>query len=183
MVVRVWDCRRRAFGSFVWPHPEPVYGLSFPPGSQQWVTACRDGTARVFSLAGDQSAPHLILGPVPHRSWAECPTTTKFIEPHVSATRNISPAFLENGKLLLTRIAPDEIGIWEVATGRLVRRVSKLCPASPIVTSRDGKLFTAAVEGSGAGVGGPPAILLLPHRFGIANARATWLSAPIPRPW
>jgi WD40 repeat protein len=123
-VVRPWDCRAHRFTGDEWVHPGPVHSLSFSPKGDVVATACSDGKVRLFALPGARRAP--TVTPLPHT-------------PPV----NSAPAFIGDGRGLLTITAGREATWWDTESGQAIRtlRFSGIGDLRLVTASPDGASF------------------------------------------
>jgi eukaryotic-like serine/threonine-protein kinase len=117
---RVWDLAKKEYVTPELVPSQSALTVAFNPDGNRIVAGCQDGKARVFTLADAAGKEPKIF---PHRLIKE-----RF------SSKVMSPIFLEGGKELLTVLTDGELGWWNVATGKLIRRVKFSTPGfNPLV--------------------------------------------------
>ena len=106
---RVWDCQAEVFATPELGHPLAVTSLTFHPRGHLLVTGCMDNYARVFPVPTEIEEPK--FPPVRH----SCVLVQSY-------GRTIAPAFVDEGRLLLTapanpRIIPTRMELFNVESG------------------------------------------------------------------
>ncbi|MHB9048253.1 MAG: WD40 repeat domain-containing serine/threonine protein kinase [Pirellulales bacterium] len=99
--VRVWDRRLRRFATGELIHPDAVRHLVFNPSGDRLVTACADGSARVFAVPAEAGQPSPLFTPVANLS-------------------GVRPLWLGRQRVLLTAAAFDSIDVRNAETGERI---------------------------------------------------------------
>jgi WD40 repeat protein/Flp pilus assembly protein TadD len=135
-VVRPWDCRAQRFTGDGWAHPGSVHSLAFSPTSDRLATACSDEKVRLFALPSAETTPTVTATPLPHT-------------PPV----NSAPAFIGDGRGLVTITAGRVATWWDTETGQSIRtmRFPGIGDLRLVTASPDGAWF-ALVGWGGAQV-------------------------------
>ncbi len=173
--VQIWNVVDAPIQEADWPHPQPVYGLTFNSAGDQIASTCEDNLVRLFAV-GDPSRPaplfpgveHLpssILG-VGYRPVAvffdgdsKLVTASK-VFPHwwdVNTGENVTPAYTAKPSCYAIRLVASQDGKWIAATGNdycLVTRSSGESYAikhghhviDAAFDPRGGKLLTTAMD-------------------------------------
>jgi WD40 repeat protein/Flp pilus assembly protein TadD len=106
---RVWDMSKRAFVSSLLAPEEQVVAMTFNPKEDRLAIASADLMARVFAVPGSPAGAHPLFPPVPHRQ----PDIRYEVGP-------AAPAFIDQGRGLITVTGLDRVGRWDAEKGDLV---------------------------------------------------------------
>ena len=110
--VRIWDCRTREFHPRVLTHPEPVLALAFSPRGDRLASGCLDGKARVFGVSGHSKDNRPLFDPLPHQ-----------IVDAFDGRNVLTPAWIDEGRGLITVSSADAATWWDAETGKPIRAV------------------------------------------------------------
>jgi WD40 repeat protein len=110
-VVRIWDTRTRSFAAGPWSLPAAAYSATFSPRGDRLAVAMRNGEARVFDLEAKADS-----WTRPHASQVETQKSLHAPPPEAP------PAFVDDGRGLVTITGGREATWWDVRTGEPVRR-------------------------------------------------------------
>jgi WD40 repeat protein len=108
---RVWDLTRPNCLASELPHPGRVVALTFNQREDRLATAGDDQLARVFAIPARPGKPEPLFSPVPHQ---QC---------NYLGVRPVKPAFVDQGRGLITVTAKDRAGWWDAETGSVVDTV------------------------------------------------------------
>ncbi len=100
--VKLLDTQSGAVLEPHWPHPQPVEALVFNRKGDRLATACRDKKVRVFAVA-DPNRPAPLFAPVDHVPVVPSP-----------------PAFVDEGRGLITIRSGQQVNWWDAESGRPV---------------------------------------------------------------
>jgi WD40 repeat protein/serine/threonine protein kinase len=132
-VVRVWDCRQHTFAPVAWRHPRPVDALVFSPGGDRLATACLDQQVRVFAVSSEAAMTAPLFAPLRHA-------------PSDQVASPSAPAYIDNGRQLVTITGGTELTCWDAETGKpskLGRLRTQPFGLGSLAASPDGKSFAA----------------------------------------
>jgi serine/threonine protein kinase/WD40 repeat protein len=150
----LWDLRdRQPAGE--WPHPEAISQIVFASPSDRMATACLDGLARVFDLAAGTGRFQPVGAPLAHRPSIRvdaCENRTSYHEDFLAKAHASELAFLDEGRILVTRSDLYEATLWELPAGRAVRRFEQICCSCNFRLSADGRAMASGMHGSVVGV-------------------------------
>lgn len=108
-------------------HPDQIIFMEFRPDANAILTLCRDSLVRVYRL-GEEA--ELVLPPLPHHHGYEV------------GPPKVLPAFILNGRGILTRPSNPLVAWTDIETGKLVRNIqASSISVSCIAASPDGSKF------------------------------------------
>ncbi len=113
--------------------------MTFNEKEDRLATACNDQFARVFAIPANAEVPKPLFAPVPHQQ----PDPKYGVHPG-------PPAFVQNGRGLVTLTATDRAGWWDAETGKSVSNHAFLNErglagqAFSVTASTDGSYFVVS---------------------------------------
>jgi WD40 repeat protein len=115
--VQIWDLHEARRLGPAWKHPATISALAFNHTGNRLMTACRDGTVRVFAVGGGPQQPGPLFDPVPHASdWA--------------------PVFIDGDRGLVTVTGHTQLTCWDAERGKPRR--------DGVISTKAGQLRVAA---------------------------------------
>ncbi|MBI4607022.1 MAG: protein kinase [Planctomycetes bacterium] len=114
---RVWDSRERRFLGEAIEHPQPVAWLGFSARGDRLLTASRDNHARLYRVGPDGVSMQPGCTPMPH--------LVQFnIAGLLHSARPWQPAFIDEGRGILTVTKPTDVTWWDATSGTARRSIA-----------------------------------------------------------